>query len=277
MRTALIQMCSSDDPTENAGVMREAIRQASAEGAGFILTPEVCNCLSPSRKHQHAVLRVEAEDPTLPQMQEEAARAGIWLLLGSLALKSGDPDGRFVNRSFLIDPTGSIVARYDKIHMFDVELGDGESYRESSGYRPGDRAVTYQTSFGKIGLSICYDLRFPQLFRALAKSGAEIITVPAAFSPTTGVAHWMPLLTARAIENGVFILAPAQFGEHKTQIGSSRRTYGHSCAISPWGELLAQASDKFSINYLFIDVQLSATARMKIPSLSHERFFEGPL
>jgi predicted amidohydrolase len=239
MLIALIQTTSSDDPRENLARISARIREAANDGATFILTPEVSNCVSMSRSHQEQVLQLEPDDLSLSGYRALAGELGVWLLIGSLALKTGDVDGRFANRSFLIDPSGEIVARYDKIHMFDVDVNKDETYRESDGYRPGAKAVVAPTPFGDLGLSICYDLRFAYLYRALAQAGAEILTVPAAFSPVTGKAHWESLLRARAIETGCYVLAPAQTGQHSAGRGKERQTYGHSLVISPWGEVLA--------------------------------------
>ena len=213
MRTALLQLNSSDDPAANLPVTQQLIGQASAGGATFVLTPEVTNCVSASRTRQQEVLRTEEDDATLAALRAQAHELGIWLLIGSLALKTDDSDGRFANRSFLIAPDGGIAARYDKIHMFDVEVSETESYRESAGYRPGRKSTLVETPLGRIGMTICYDIRFPHLYRGLAQAGAEILTIPSAFSPVTGAAHWESLLRARAIETGAYILAPAQTGE----------------------------------------------------------------
>jgi len=272
VKIALCQMNSSDDPAENLRNLSLMLEQAAKGGATFVLTPEVTNCVSTSRAHQAQVLQVEAADETLAALRDKAADLGIWLLIGSLALKTNDPDGRFANRSFLIAPDGMIAARYDKIHMFDVQLGDGESYRESAGYRPGDAAITALLGGSSIGLTICYDLRFPHLFRALAQNGADIITVPAAFARPTGLAHWETLLRARAIENGVFILAPAQTGEH----GGSRKTHGHSMVIAPWGEILLDAGTKQGVYFCEIDLSDVQKTRARVPSLGHDRKFDGP-
>ena len=276
MRAALIQMTSSDDPKRNMRVVSEMLRHANSEGAGFALTPEVTNCVSTSRSHQHEVLRPEAEDPTLDGLREDAARLGIWLLIGSLALKSEPPEERFVNRSFLIDPTGRIVARYDKLHMFDVQVTAQETYQESAGFAPGGRAVVADTPFGRVGMSVCYDVRFPYLYRALAQSGAEILTVPAAFSPATGPMHWEPLLRARAIENGAYVLAPAQTGRHPASTGKTRTTHGHSLAVSPWGEVLLDAGTGVGASFVDLNVAAVQDARRKVPSLQHDKAFEGP-
>ncbi|MDP2520490.1 carbon-nitrogen hydrolase family protein [Shimia thalassica] len=276
MKAALLQMTSSDDPEANLAVMLGQMREAAANGAEFILTPEVCNCVSSSRSHQNAVLRLEHEDATLAALQDGARDLGVWLLIGSLALKTQDPDGRFANRSFMINPDGDIVARYDKIHMFDVQVTPEETYRESDGYRPGDKAVLAETPFGMVGMTICYDVRFPYLHRQLAKAGATILTVPAAFSHVTGDAHWETLLRARAIETGCYVLAPAQTGTHPATRGQGRRTYGHSVVISPWGEILSDAGEETGISYVDLDPNAVAQARRKVPSLTHDREFDSP-
>ena len=276
MKAALLQLTSSDNPAGNIAVLRDMIARAANAGAGFVLTPEVTNCVSQDRAHQMDVLRLEADDPTLAAMRDAARAHGIWLSLGSLAVKTGDADGRFANRSFLIGPQGDIAARYDKMHMFDVQVSDTETYRESTGYRPGDSAVLADTPFGKLGLSICYDLRFPHLYRALAKAGADILLIPAAFSPVTGAAHWETLLRARAIETGCYVLAAAQTGTHTAAAGKPRKTYGHSMAISPWGAVLADAGTARGITYVDLDQSEVAQARQRIPSLTHDRPYEGP-
>ena len=269
MRTALLQLTSSDDPAENLQTTAEAVRSAAEDGAEFVLTPEVTNCVSASRTRQNEVLRVEGEDPTLAGLCEEAARAGVWLLIGSLALKTEEE--RFANRSFLISPEGGIAARYDKIHMFDVQVSETETYRESAAFRPGDRLVTAAAMGTVMGLTICYDVRFPYLYRALAKAGAEILTVPAAFSPITGAAHWEPLLRARAIETGCWVLAPAQTGEHRASRGRVRKTYGHGMAVAPWGEVVADAGTEPGVTFVDVDTAQVAEARRRVPSLSHDR------
>lgn len=276
MRTALIQTTSSDDPRENLARISAQIRGAVNDGAGFVLTPEVSNCVSSSRSHQEGVLQLEADDMSLAGYRALAAELEIWLLIGSLALKTGEADGRFANRSFLIDPSGAITARYDKIHMFDVDVTPEETYRESDGYRPGNLAVVADTPFGTLGLSICYDVRFAYLYRALAQAGAQILTVPAAFSPVTGQAHWEALLRARAIETGCYVLAPAQTGTHCVRKGKARSTYGHSLAVSPWGEILADGGLEERTVFVEIDPSEVAQARRKIAALRHDRDFEGP-
>ncbi|MFN5826669.1 MAG: carbon-nitrogen hydrolase family protein [Rhodobacterales bacterium] len=252
------------------------VRAAASGGAGFVLTPECTNALSSNLGHQQDIQHPEDSDPTLAALRAEAARAGIWLLIGSLGLKTRDDGGRFANRSLLIDPTGAITARYDKIHMFDVTLSEAETYRESASYRPGARAVLAETPFGMLGLTVCYDIRFPALYRRLAQGGAQIITVPAAFNHITGAAHWETLLRARAIETGCFILAPAQTGFHAEVRGKGRRTHGHSLVIAPWGEVLADAGTDPGVIFAEIDLAEVARARARVPSLSHDRPFDGP-
>ena len=276
MRAALLQLNSGDDPAANLAATLEAVRAGVEGGAGFVLTPEVTNCVSVSRTRQRAVLAHEAQDETLRALREAAADYGVWLLIGSLALKTDDADGRFANRSFLIGPDGEIAARYDKIHMFDVAVTETETFRESDGFRPGARAVMVPTPIGRVGLSVCYDVRFPHLYRRLAKAGAEILTVPAAFSPVTGAAHWEVLLRARAIETGCYVLAPAQTGTHASSRGPARQTHGHSMVVAPWGEILLDAGTEPGVSLVDIDLSEVASARGRVPSLSHDRSFEAP-
>ena len=276
MRAGLVQLNVSDDPAENLPETRALVRAAAEGGAGFVLTPEVTNCLSSDRAWQREVLRSEDSDPTLAALRADAAELGIWLLIGSLGLKTQDADGRFANRSFLVAPDGGIAARYDKIHMFDVNVSETEVFRESAGYRPGDRAVVTETPFAKLGLSVSYDLRFPYLYRALAKAGAEVLTVPAAFNHITGAAHWEVLLRARAIETGCYVLAPAQTGTHAARDGRQRKTFGHALAVAPWGEVLSDAGTEPGVSFVEIDRAEVARARARVPSLSHDRPFAGP-
>lgn len=276
MKTALLQLSSGDDPGDNLRKVQWMLAEAAAEGVEFALTPEVTNCVSSSRARQNEVLCLEQDDPTLAALRQQAEELGIWLLIGSLALKTGDDDGRFANRSFLIGPDGAVKARYDKIHMFDVQVTAEETYRESDGFRPGDRAVLAETPFGAVGMTVCYDVRFPHLHQVLARARAQILTVPAAFSPVTGAAHWEPLLRARAIETGCFVLAPAQTGLHPTSQGKERRTHGHSLAVSPWGEVLVDGDTEPGLHVFDMDLSLVEDARRKIPSLSHIRDFHGP-
>lgn len=276
MRAGLVQLNVCDDPAVNLPETVALVRAAAAGGAGFVLTPECTNALSGNRSHQRAVLRHEAADPTLAALRDEAARAGIWLLIGSLGLLTDDADGRFANRSFLITPAGEIAARYDKIHMFDVNVTETEIYRESAGYRPGAQAVLADAGFARIGMTVCYDLRFPHLFRRLAKAGAQILTVPAAFNHLTGQAHWEVLLRARAIETGCFVLAPAQTGFHPESEGKGRRTHGHSLAIAPWGEVLADGGQEPGVTFAELDLAEVTRARARVPALHHDRDFAGP-
>ncbi|SLN43076.1 2-oxoglutaramate amidase [Roseovarius litorisediminis] len=276
MKTALIQLNSSDDPVGNLPVTTGLVDRAAKAGASFILTPEVTNCVSLDRRQQRAVLQNEDDDRTLAALRFQAAELKIWLLIGSLALKSEAPDGRFANRSFLITPLGDIAARYDKIHMFDVEVSETECYRESEGYRAGDCSVLAEMPTGDLGMTICYDIRFPHLYRSLAQAGASVLSVPSAFSPVTGKAHWETLLRARAIETGSYVLAPAQTGLHSVTSGRARKTYGHSMAIGPWGEVLADAGTEPGIIYVDLDPSEVAKARQRIPSLVTEIGFNGP-
>lgn len=277
MRVGLVQLNVGDDPAANLPDTVALVREAAAGGAQFVLTPECTNGLSSSRSHQAKVFHHEASDPTLAALRNEAASLGVWLLIGSLALLTDDADGRFANRSFLIDPSGEIVARYDKVHMFDVDVSATERYRESEGYRPGDHAVLAQTPLGAIGMTVCYDVRFPYLYRHLAQSGAEILTVPAAFNHITGAAHWEVLLRARAIETGCFVLAPAQTGFHaETAGGKGRRTWGHSLVIAPWGQVLADAGTDPGVCFADIYLEQVALARGRVPSLTHDRQIVGP-
>ncbi len=273
MKAALLQITSSDQPDDNLQMLRGMVRDAAAQGAGFVLTPEVSNCVSTSRSHQEAVLEPEEGNTFLAGMIEEARAQGVWLLLGSIGVKTGDADGRFANRSFLISPQGEIAGWYDKIHMFDVDVSETETYRESAGYRPGDRAVVADAGFAKIGMSICYDLRFARLYRVLAHAGAQILTIPAAFSPVTGAAHWESILRARAIETGCFVLAPAQCGTHAASTGKQRSTHGHSLVVAPWGEVLLDAGTEPGVYCVDLDMAAVAEARRRVPSLTHDREF----
>lgn len=277
MKAALVQLSSGDDPAANLPETAALIAEAADNGAGFVLTPEVTNCVSASRSRQQEVLKPEAEDETLAALRDQAAARGIWVLIGSLAVKTGDADARFANRSFLIAPDGAIAARYDKIHMFDVTISPSESYRESAGYRPGTQAVLAHMPFGSLGMTICYDVRFAHLYRNLAQAGACVLTVPSAFSPVTGAAHWETLLRARAIETGAYVLAPAQCGTHNSATrGTPRRTHGHSLAVSPWGEVLADAGTAPGLIYVDLDMSEVAQARQRIPALTHDPGFDGP-
>lgn len=276
MRAGLVQLTVTDDPAENLPGTLALVRRAAAAGADLVLTPECTNALSSNRARQRMQFRHQDEDATLAALRQEAAASGIWLLVGSLGLLTDDADGRFANRSFLIAPDGNIAARYDKIHMFDVSVTETEVYRESSGYRPGGQAMLADTPLGRIGMTVCYDLRFPHLYRRLAQAGAQVLTVPAAFNHLTGLAHWEVLLRARAIETGCFVLAPAQTGFHPEREGRGRRTHGHSLAVAPWGEVLADAGTEPGVTLVDIDLTEVDRARARVPSLVHDRAFEGP-
>lgn len=276
MKAALVQLTAGDDPAANLTVTQGFVAQAAAQGATLICTPEVTNCVSQDRARQRAVLHPEADDPTLAALRDNAARLGVWIAIGSLAVKTDDADGRFANRSFLIGSNGDIVARYDKIHMFDVTVSETESYRESAGYRPGDRAVLVRTPDAALGLTVCYDLRFAYLYRDLAQAGAQVLLVPSAFSSVTGAAHWDTLLRARAIETGCFVLAAAQTGTHAATVGNARQTHGHSLAVSPWGDVLADAGKAPGVTLVDLDLTLVAQSRDRVPSLTHDRPYEGP-
>jgi predicted amidohydrolase len=277
LRAGLIQLCCGDDPSANLAQTEALIRDAAGEGAGLVLTPECTNLVSASRARQASLLTREAEDATLARLRVVAADLRIWLLVGSLLLKSDDPeDDRFINRSLLVGPDGGIVARYDKIHMFDVDLGAGERYRESAAFRPGGQAVVAPAAGISLGMTICYDLRFPGLYRRLAQGGAQVLAIPSAFTVPTGKAHWEPLLRARAIETGSYVLAPAQSGEHLASEGAPRRTWGHSLAVSPWGEVLADGGDPVGVTLVDLDPEAVAEARARVPSLQHDRDFAEP-
>ncbi|WP_299684516.1 carbon-nitrogen hydrolase family protein [uncultured Tateyamaria sp.] len=276
MRAALLQLNVGDDPGANLPRTVAMVQQAADMGAEFVLTPEVTNCVSLDRAHQRSVLRHEADDPTLAALRDVAAARGVHLLIGSLALKTDDGDGRFANRSFLIGPDGEIIARYDKIHMFDVEIDNRETFRESAGYRPGTQAVLAKPPFAPIGMAVCYDMRFPRLADALVSAGAQILTYPSAFSPVTGAAHWHSLLRARAIEAGAWVLAPAQTGTHPSQTGKVRQTYGHSLVVDPWGDVSLDAGEAPGVYVFELDMEKVAEARRRIPSRDNARPFDGP-
>lgn len=262
-------MNATDQPDENLASVLHAMEQA--RDADLFLTPEVTNCVSLSRSHQDHFLEPGPNNTFVTAVQEKARSLGLWVLLGSIALKTSDRDGRFANRSLLISDTGRVVQWYDKIHMFDVTLSDGETYRESSGYRPGNRAVCVETPMGALGMTICYDLRFPHLFRTLAQAGAQIISVPSAFAVPTGQAHWHSLLKARAIETGCFVVAPAQTGTHS---GSGRKTFGHSLVVSPWGDIILDAGTAPGIYTVDINLDDVNSARDRVPSLACDMPFK---
>jgi predicted amidohydrolase len=264
----LIAMRSGRDPQTNLDTLLAAIDQAKRAGAEYVLTPEMTNIMEVKRERLFANILPDESDPTLATLREVARELGIFIHIGSLAIKAS-PE-KAVNRSFLIDRKGEIVARYDKIHMFDVDLGSGESYRESNSYRAGELAVVADLPWGRIGLTVCYDLRFPALYRALAEAGASFLAIPSAFTRVTGEAHWHVLMRARAIENGCFVFAAAQGGKHE----NGRETFGHSLIVDPWGRILAEGGTEPGVVLAEIDPAEVAAARAKIPSLHHGRRFE---
>ncbi|HEX3487300.1 MAG TPA: carbon-nitrogen hydrolase family protein [Micropepsaceae bacterium] len=270
IKAACVQLRCGDDVAENVRSAAALIREAHKAGAQFIATPENTNLMAADGGAKLEKTSAEKDDYSLPQFCGLAEELGIWLLVGSLGIKVSE--GKTANRSYLIGPNGRVSARYDKIHLFDVNLPSGETYRESNTVAPGGEAVVANPPFGKIGMSVCYDLRFPHLYRALAKGGAEILTVPSAFTETTGKAHWHILLRARAIENGCFVVAPAQGGAH----ANGRKTYGHSLIVGPWGDILAEAGTDPSFVAADLDLAEIAAVRARLPSLQHDRPFRVP-
>lgn len=269
-KVALVQMNSGREVGPNIVAASRLVRDARGAGAELIVTPENTTMIEPKRALILEKARTEAEHPAIPAFKSLAAEIGAWLLIGSMTIKLDER--ACANRSFLFSPAGEIVARYDKIHMFDVDLADGESYRESATFRPGSRAVVAGLPFGRLGLSICYDLRFAYLYRTLAQAGASFLAVPAAFTVPTGRAHWHVLLRARAIETGCYVFAPAQCGEH----AEGRRTYGHSLVVSPWGEILAEGGEEPGVILAEIDPAKVEEARAMVPALQHDRDFTKP-
>jgi predicted amidohydrolase len=268
---ACLQLSSTREIEPNIAAAATLVRRAADAGARFVMTPEVSDMIEPKRALRLEKARDEASHPMLAAFRELARETGVFLLLGSIVVRDGTEE-RLANRSFLIAPDGAVVARYDKIHMFDVTLQGGESYRESNAFRPGEEAVLAPLPWGLLGMTVCYDLRFPQLYRTLARAGADFLSAPSAFTVPTGRAHWHVLLRARAIENGCFVFAPAQWGEH----AEGRRTYGHSLIVSPWGEILAEAEDGTGFITAEIDPGRIEEARRAVPSLEHDRAFAPP-
>ncbi len=267
-RAAAVQLRSGLDPDANVAAAEELIRAAAGDGARYVLTPEMTVVLDIERDRLMQRVTVQDEDRGLARLQGVARDLGIFLHIGSMAVLA--PSGQIANRGLLIAPDGSIAAAYDKLHMFDVDLNDQESYRESTLFEAGDQAVVANLGFARVGLSICYDLRFPHLYRALAQKGADVLAVPAAFTHTTGRAHWHVLLRARAIENGAFVIAAAQGGRHE----DGRTTYGHSLIVAPWGEVLAELGDEPGFVTVDIDTDIAERTRRRIPSLTHDTPFE---
>jgi len=267
-RVGLVQMCSGRDVDKNVVSATELVREAAKGGADYVQTPEMTTLMELDRPRLLAAVRPEEGNPALRHFQELAHELAVWLHIGSMPVLFAKD--KLANRSFLISPEGRIAARYDKIHMFDVDLGGGESYTESANYEPGRHAVLADLPWGMIGLSICYDLRFPLLYRALARAGAKFLAVPAAFTRPTGMAHWHTLLRARAIESQAFVFAAAQGGLHE----NGRETFGHSLVISPWGEILSEAGVQPTVIFADVELQLLEDVRRRVPSLKHDRPFD---
>ncbi len=267
-KVGLVQMRSGLDPQANLTSLISSIDEAKRNGADYVQTPEMTNILAFKREQLFANIVAEEHDPTLATMRELAQKLSIYIHIGSLAIKIS-PD-KAVNRAFVIDRKGEVAARYDKIHMFDVDLAGGESYRESANYRAGDLAVIADLPWGRLGVTICYDLRFPALYRALAEAGASFLAIPAAFTKQTGEAHWQVLMRARAIENGCYVIAAAQGGQHE----NGRSTFGHSIVVDPWGKVVAEGGTEPGVIMAEIDPAAVAAARSKVPSLNHGRRFE---
>ncbi|MEC8174139.1 MAG: carbon-nitrogen hydrolase family protein [Pseudomonadota bacterium] len=271
LKVACAQLTSTTDIAENIEISSELIREAHGQGAQLIGLPEVVNLVQRSRRKSAEVVKTEDEETSLKAYRELAAELGVWLHTGSLVIKLMD-DELNVNRSFLIDDKGAIAATYDKIHMFDVDLENGVSFRESKVFKPGDRAVVAETPWCGLGMTVCYDVRFAYLYRALAKAGASVLMVPAAFTRQTGQAHWHILLQARAIETGCYVVAPAQCGDHE----DGRQTYGHSLIVAPWGEILADGGEEPGVVMAELDFSRIDKARGMVPALSHDRDFAPP-
>ena len=266
MRAAVLQMRSGIDPAANSQVMVDGIMRAKAEGAAMLFTPEMSGLLDRKRARAAARIVREEDDTVLARLRDAAARTGVWIAVGSLAIAR--EDGRWVNRAYVLDQAGDIAARYDKIHMFDVDLANGESWRESSVYAPGDRIVTLDTPIGRLGLTICYDIRFPALYEALGRARCDVISIPAAFTRPTGRDHWHVLQRARAIEASAYVIAAAQVGRHE----DGRETYGHSLVVDPWGEVLLDlGGEEAGIGFAEIDMARIAEVRKQLPSLANRR------
>jgi len=267
MRAAIFQMTSGIDPAANGAAIAAMIARAAADGADMLFTPEMAGYLDRDRSRAAATLRGEADDPVLAQVREAAAKHALWVHLGSLPLKDERSDGRWANRSFMIDADGAIRARYDKIHLFDVDLATGESWRESSVYGPGEQVVAVDTPWARMGLSVCYDMRFPDLYRSLTNAGATVLLMPAAFTVPTGQAHWHVLLRARAIEAGCFVIAAAQTGRHE----DGRETYGHSLIADPWGEVVLDMGAQAGLALAEMDLSRVEEVRGRVPAIANRR------
>jgi predicted amidohydrolase len=273
LRAALLQLTTPDTHEAALAELEPLVRQAAADGAQFILTPEGSNILQRRRETLFERLRTQDDDPVVQGLCALARELNVWMLIGSALVLRPNGDGRAANRSLLIDDHGDVVATYDKLHMFVADLPTGESPRESDSYAPGEAAVAADTPWGRLGLSICYDIRFPGLYRRLAQAGATLFSVPSAFTRPTGEAHWEVLLRARAIENGAFVLAPAQGGEH----ADGRKTWGRSMVVDPWGTVIAQHfGDQPGVILADLELEAVERARRALPTLRHEREFAGP-
>jgi predicted amidohydrolase len=267
MRAAILQTTTGIDPVANAGTVTEAIMRAKDGGADMLFSPEMVGYLDRDRKRAIQNLAGEADNVVLSQAREAAAKTGLWVHLGSLPLKDERADGRWANRCFVIDGSGAVRARYDKVHLFDVDLATGESWRESSVYGPGEQVVAVDTPWARMGLSICYDLRFPDLYRALSNAGATVLLIPAAFTVPTGQAHWHIMQRARAIEAAAFVIAPAQTGTHE----DGRVTYGHSLAVDPWGEVLLDMEEAAGLGFVDLDFSRVDDVRARVPAIANRR------
>jgi len=264
-RVALLQMCAGIDPAANAATLVGAVERAAGEGAAMLFTPEMSGLLDRNRKRAASHIVAEADSPVLGAVRESAMRHGLWVALGSLAVATGD--GKLANRSLLVAPDGTIAARYDKIHMFDVDLATGESWRESNAYRPGSEVVVAQTPLGRLGLTVCYDIRFPALFEELGRAKCDAIAIPAAFTVPTGAAHWHLLQRTRAVEASAWVIAAAQIGSH----ADGRETYGHSLVVDPWGEVVLDMGSEPGLGFAIIDPSRTAEVRAQLPSLANRR------
>lgn len=267
MKIAILQMNAGFDPAANAAVLIDAVAQAKAGGAEVLFTPEMSNMLDRNRARAAGNIRAEDDDSVLSAVRVAAAEAGLWVHLGSLAVRGAGSDDKWRNRAFVIGADGAIAARYDKIHLFDVDLASGESWRESSVYAGGEQAVAVRLPSAMLGLSICYDIRFPAVYAALSRAGADIVAVPAAFTVPTGAAHWHVLLRARAIESACFVVAAAQTGTH----ADGRSTYGHSLVIDPWGDVLLDMGSEPGIGFVDLPLERIADVRARVPVIANRR------
>ena len=266
-RAALIQITAGPDPAANALENSNLIEDAAKGGADIVMLPEVCNMIEPDRSALRQKVRPEDQDDTIIRARDAAAKTGVWVLIGSAVVAPYGPEGKLANRSLLIDSGGDIQGRYDKMHLFDVNVGSDDVYRESDTYQGGDQLALVATPWGQLGMTVCYDLRFPHVYRDYAKVGATMLTVPSAFTRPTGAAHWHVLLRARAIECGAYVFAPAQTGDH----AGGRKTFGHGLIVDPWGEVIVDQGERPGIAYAEIDIAKASQARSRIPALRHDQ------